>query len=90
MTRYIDADAYEHAVQGNPYVSDSVKTYVRCSIQSQPTIEAVPVRRGKWIVKSTGGEYFDRCSECGYIEWGAPNNYCPYCGARMDEERKEE
>lgn len=42
MARYIDADAYEHAVQGNPYVSDSMKTYVRCSIQSQPTIEAVP------------------------------------------------
>ena len=42
MTRYIDADAYEHAVQGNPYVSDSMKTYVRCSIQSQPTVEAVP------------------------------------------------
>ena len=47
---------------------------------------AVPVKRGHWIEKSTGGEYFDRCSECGYIEWGAPNNYCPECGARMDEE----
>ena len=42
MTRLIDADAYEHAVHGNPYVSDSMKTYVRCSIQSQRTIEAVP------------------------------------------------
>lgn len=42
MQRLIDADAYEHAVQGNPYVSDSMKTYVRCSIQSQRTIEAVP------------------------------------------------
>ena len=42
MTRLIDADAYEHAVQGNPYVSDSMKTYVRCSIQSQPTIDAEP------------------------------------------------
>lgn len=42
MQRLIDADAYEHAVQGNPYVSDSIKTYVRCSIQSQPTIDAVP------------------------------------------------
>jgi hypothetical protein len=41
--RLIDADAYEHAVQGNPYVSDSMKTYVRCSIQSQPTIDAVPL-----------------------------------------------
>lgn len=43
MQRLIDADAYEHAVQGNPYVSDSMKTYVRCSIQSQPTIDAIPI-----------------------------------------------
>ena len=45
--RLIDADAYEHAVQGNPYVSDSVKRYVMCSIQSQPTIDAVQVIRCK-------------------------------------------
>ena len=44
------------------------------------------VRHGKWIEKSTGGERFARCSECGYIEWDTPNNYCPNCGARMDEE----
>lgn len=43
MQRLIDADAYEHAVQGNPYVSDSMKTYVRCSIQSQSTIDAIPI-----------------------------------------------
>ena len=54
-------------------------------IECAPTIDAVPIRHGKWITKSTGGEYFDCCSECGYIEWDSPNNYCPNCGARMDE-----
>ena len=56
------------------------------SVSGKPTIDAEPVRHGKWIEKSTGGEHFVRCSECGYIEWDAPNNYCPECGARMDEE----
>jgi len=42
-------------------------------------------KRGKWIEKSTGGEHFWCCSECGYVEWDAPNNYCPNCGADMRE-----
>ena len=100
MTRYIDADAYEHAVQGNPYVSDSMKTYVRCSIQSQPTIDAVPVKRGKWIIRDNPGTGWYRvtCSECGedvtatapcisfYHNARVTWNYCPECGARMDQE----
>ena len=55
-------------------------------IETTPTVDAVPVRHGKWITKSTGGEFFDCCSECGYVEWDAPNKYCPHCGSRMDEE----
>ena len=49
-------------------------------------VDVEPVRHGKWIEKSTGGEYFWCCSECGYVEWDAPNNYCPQCGVRMDED----
>ena len=54
------------------------------SINAVPSAE--PERKhGKWIEKSTGGDHFDCCSECGYVEWDAPNNYCPACGARMNE-----
>ena len=60
--RLIDANAYEHAVQGNPYVSDSMKTYVRCSIQSQPTIDAVSVIR----CKDCKWYEFDVSHRCGY------------------------
>ena len=86
--RLIDADAYEHSVQGNPYVSDSMKTYVRCSIQSQPTIDAEPVRHGKWI--GYAGTIGNECSVCGkwidVLQGTAEMNYCPNCGARMDKE----
>ena len=61
--------------------------FVRSLIKSLANIpqEETERKHGKWIEKSTGGEHFDCCSECGYVEWDAPNNYCPACGARMDE-----
>ncbi|MBR2677616.1 MAG: hypothetical protein IKE28_11990 [Solobacterium sp.] len=47
------------------------------------TVPSTQPKKGKWIEKSIGGEHFDFCSECGYVEGDAPNNYCPYCGADM-------
>jgi len=58
------------------------------SVSGKPTIDAEPVRHGKWID--------GHCSLCGcdvpaYIEdwkWikDMNANYCPNCGARMDRE----
>lgn len=62
-----------------------------------PTVDAVPVRHGKWIDEGQYADFFPhhawRCSECGkyVIEIDVPwYKFCPECGARMDEERKEE
>lgn len=51
-------------------------------------VEKLPSARqerkmGKWVTKSTNGEMFDSCSVCGYVEWDAPRNFCPNCGADM-------
>ena len=50
-----------------------------------PTVEAEPVKTGKWIYEH--GYY---CSKCGDF-WAEDDremikifNYCPNCGARMD------
>lgn len=49
------------------------------------------VRHGKWINHS-GGEW--GCSSCANIvftegSWETPyDNYCPYCGAKMDKEQE--
>lgn len=61
-------------------------------VENAPTIEAEPVKHGKWI---DGGQYANffphhewRCSECGehVLEIGVPwFKYCPNCGARMDK-----
>ena len=57
-------------------------------IDAEPIIEAEPVRHGRWIDHEYKefpiGRY--ECSVCGAkhdMEW----DYCPNCGARMDEGR---
>lgn len=42
------------------------------------TIEAKPVVHAHW-------KHHMQCSECGQVDSTEPN-FCPYCGAQMDEE----
>lgn len=71
---------------------DLVKAVIhRCceEIDKQPTIEAEPVRHGRWInvgeeTMHDGWTYRKhKCSECGFLTVEAIN-FCPKCGARMD------
>ena len=46
-----------------------------------PTIEAEPVRRGRWIQRRNGQYY---CNNCGREErFIFQKNFCPKCGAKM-------
>lgn len=49
-----------------------------------PTIEAQPVRHGKWT--DVNEYHIGTCSVCGN-RWGSVDemHYCPNCGAKMDE-----
>lgn len=58
-----------------------------------PTVDAEPVRHGKWVEHHEPytwmGYAYWTCSECNYGEEnenGIRSNYCPVCGAKMDEE----
>lgn len=59
-------------------------------LKSMPTVDAVPVRHGKWIhevrytIDSLHSYQQYRCSECG-MTYITNTKYCPNCGARMDE-----
>lgn len=61
-------------------------------VDEAPTIDAEPVRHGKWIVDAEDCrhqiEWF-KCSQCDFPTSTA-YKYCPNCGARMDGERKED
>lgn len=58
-------------------------------IANAPTIDAVPVRHGRWIkVGYACGEGEYQCSECKETEWRTSASrlkYCPFCGAKMDK-----
>ena len=103
MGRLIDADALKEWV--DEFVSvykKSDKKEIRDYIECAPTIDAEPVRLGKWIVKENHGTGWYRitCSECGEdVTSTAPCigympiikvlwDYCPDCGARMDGDEK--
>lgn len=80
--RLIDADMLIGYVEQNTDISQFMITYIRGLIREQPTIDAEPVRHGKWAVTPL----YTKCSECGESFMLIPQNYCPNCGARMDEE----
>ena len=87
--RLIDADelARDHCKDCSLDVQNSCKTDPVCAslmwIVNAPTVDAEPVRHGKWIVEN---EESIRCSECCFNRANIkmPLDYCPKCGAKMD------
>lgn len=53
-----------------------------------PTADVQEVRHGKWG-KSLFAQDFFRCSLCSAV-WNRKFEYCPHCGAKMDEEGNDE
>ena len=63
-------------------------------IASIPPADVAPVRHGRWIEQQKEYRIYG-CSECNKVtlfeKWGdtvKPYDYCPNCGARMDEEKR--
>ena len=88
MPRYIEADAlYMELVKLKDFGELTAKKAIR-EVKNAPTIDAEPVRHGKWI--GYAGTIGNECSVCGkwldVLQGTAEMNYCPNCGARMDEE----
>ena len=85
MTRLIDADRLLQGYEDHDFIDTHV-------VWNAPTVDAVPVRHGKWIFGSTLGHSWMKCSECCVSQDGQTLcfSYCPNCGAKMDGERKEQ
>lgn len=104
--RPIDADALKATISKYEFNSPNerykqggecvLNFYMPKIIDGAPTIEAEPVRHGKWVKsRSPGGTLLCNCSVCGDSaisqdnDWGDviyyhETDFCPYCGARMD------
>ena len=88
--RIIDADELkalrEIYIQGKlQFIGNEYDLIDKC-----PTIDAEPVRHGRWIEDggfntcSLCGNSFDRYDDGGYYQ---DFDYCPKCGAKMDLEK---
>lgn len=56
-------------------------------IEKAPTVDAVPVVHGRWILKETCGPNTKKfhCSVCNKVPKSlCTETYCPNCGAKMD------
>lgn len=90
MKRLIDANALKNDILKSAVMIDDrgIQTGYEIAIElikRQPTIDAEPVRHGKWIAHGDCG--VTECSCCGWnIEECVGWNYCPNCGCRMDKE----
>lgn len=86
--RLIDAENLAKFIDYGHLNNPNEKLYsendIREMIDMMPTVDAVPVRHGKWIEYPTA-DGMNQCSECGVLRFGE-SNYCPNCGARMAEE----
>jgi hypothetical protein len=90
--RLIDADALvekaywhgEHPDVGNPF-AEGVEAVDMSDIDNAPTIEAEPVRHGRWI-KRPDERICPFCNDRHSYFGGKEKNYCPNCGAKMDLE----
>jgi DNA-directed RNA polymerase subunit RPC12/RpoP len=87
MEKYINANELLHDLPDDlPY-----KGSVRRVLMQAPTADVVEVKHGEWIWLE--GNLYE-CSECpNKTEVDEKMNqpsyaYCPYCGAKMDGERK--
>lgn len=97
--RLIDADALTDKMDimiSDAILADTAIHYalIRELVAEQPTIEAEPMRHGRWIpteYDSYAGSdpVWDKweCSECGHEHSGEEDTltaFCPDCGTKMD------
>lgn len=96
MAKYINADRLEKDGWTMQRTYKSSATEMVCEMKNPtdfPADDVVEVKHGRWRkerVSSTGcGSYgVYQCSICGamFPDIGYGYNYCPNCGAKMDED----
>lgn len=92
--RLIDSDKIPYTDLNSDMPQSKVRVYVAFKerIDEMPTIEAELVRHGTWIFSPDHAEGI--CTRCNFKIYGrpynntymiVPYNYCPNCGAKMEE-----
>lgn len=90
MPRYVDAEEAKRNVFGvlhGEYATPE-EDMALSAIDETPTADVAPVVHAHWM--GGGGLCSPYCSNCKkYSPRGERFNYCPNCGAKMDEKESE-
>lgn len=86
--RLIDADALDSQIY-NDIPINHCGSVVRMAnmlelVSKQPTVDAVPVKHGRWELVDEAEPRRYGCSERSCLSWYGTYKYCPNCGAKMD------
>ena len=88
MPRLIDADKLielcDIMADKCDGIGKSIWEQFATTIEWSPTVDAEPVRHGRWEVVDGAEPRRYGCSVCKKLSW-TEDNYCSYCGAKMDE-----
>lgn len=74
--------------QGDPFLANIMNRAIEC-IENQPAAQIAPARTGRNLAEDTPSRF--ECSVCGWTDWDTYTgdsdeyNYCPGCGAKMEE-----
>ena len=92
MGKLIDEQtAYDVLTDYYHHSTDTQHAALKEALEMVPTVDAVPVRHGKWKHKKDLKQFF--CDQCGepslteddiYFYGMEFPNFCPNCGAQMD------
>lgn len=91
--RPIDANALHAKIfeeNRRNYAATENVAQILLRIETEPTLEAEPVRHGRWIEETEpdeNGNVVAMCNQCYHTDEHGVNMkipYCWYCGARMD------
>ena len=96
MARYIDVEPLEDKLKEHIRKTESelmlgaLSTFLRV-LDITPTADVAPVRHGRWVESfkvNAPPTLRSRwtCSWCGNVQTYGATDYCPNCGARMDNE----
>ena len=81
--RLIDGDELRDIYSSVPngvYTTGHIIT----AIDECKTIDAAPVKHGRWELVDEAEPRRYGCSECSCLSWYGTYKYCPNCGAKMD------
>ena len=84
IKEFIEREVVIKAIMSEPPDAHYPQWYVD-KIKSISAADVVEVRYVRWLCVDTDTEQFFLCNRCKKKEYWE-SNYCPNCGAKMDEE----